>query len=264
MKPAAGRRQAVADRELPGGWSADPQSATCCGDSSATGPGDQPPPDFRLRKPASRMSDDPAWPGAEIFPFDDAVLEHLVEQPCYAVASDPVFLRKLAPFPVSRAQRPRVCLREGEREAVRKRQRPPPAEAVPGKRDTLAIQLLGAKPRPDEFRSAVFPALALVQQIGNRELERRVDKRVPQDSRDRGQSFGQEVFDLIEAEPERCARWPASGCAGEAVYQRPGRAGVVREITGFRQRHGFGTALTRLWRGFDTALARRRGRCRYS
>lgn len=44
-----------------------------------------------------------------------------------------------------------------------------------GKCDRIAIQFLDTKPKPDEFRPAVFPELAFVQQVGNGELERKTE-----------------------------------------------------------------------------------------
>ncbi len=103
------------------------------------------------------------------------MFRHPVEQPQHPKASDLLFLCQLAQLTVPGQQRPCVSFRESKGETVRQRQRSPHAEKAEGRCDRIAIQFLDTKPKPDEFRPAVFPELALVQQVGNGELERKTE-----------------------------------------------------------------------------------------
>ena len=78
-----------------------PQGLPECSAQSTSGIGEKPFANLRLRKPASRMSGDPFQSSTQKVRFDNAVLEHLVEQPQHSVASDLLFVCKRAQLSVS-------------------------------------------------------------------------------------------------------------------------------------------------------------------
>ena len=67
---------------------------------SANGIGEKPLADFRLGKPASRVGSNLAESSTQVVLVDDAVLEHLVEQPQHSVTSNLLFLCEYAQLPI--------------------------------------------------------------------------------------------------------------------------------------------------------------------